>query len=153
MNKITFYKRIYKRHRLKKIFPTVRLCQSKYQWLFFVGSNHNQRKPGRLVFPMRSFYQRRDSLCFVEDIISKKGLLPLLTTIRTVPMDRGIRNTYENVPGCDGEGQTCDSSSITHSQQLASPPPPSAHLRLILREQKIFPATRESCRVNIGTGS
>jgi hypothetical protein len=32
-------------------------------------------------------------------------------------------------------------------------PPPSAHLRLILREQKIFPATRESCRVYIGTGS
>ena len=58
---------------------------------------------------------------FCQDIISKKGLLPLLTTIRTVPMDRGIRNTYENVPGCDGEGQTCDSSSITHSQQLASP--------------------------------
>jgi CMP-N-acetylneuraminic acid synthetase len=32
-------------------------------------------------------------------------------------------------------------------------PPPSAHLRLILREQKIFPAMRESCRVYIGTSS
>jgi hypothetical protein len=33
------------------------------------------------------------------------------------------------------------------------PPPPSAHLRLILREQKIFHAMRESCMVYIGTNS
>ena len=32
-------------------------------------------------------------------------------------------------------------------------PPPSAHLRLILREHKIFPATQESCRIYIGTCS
>jgi len=32
-------------------------------------------------------------------------------------------------------------------------PSPSAHLRLILWEQKIFPTPRESCRVFIGTSS
>jgi len=32
-------------------------------------------------------------------------------------------------------------------------PPPSTHLRLILQEHKIFPATKESYRVYIGTGS
>jgi len=35
---------------------------------------------------------------------------------------------------------------------LQGSPPPSAHLRLILREHKIFPATKESHRVYVGTG-
>jgi len=34
-----------------------------------------------------------------------------------------------------------------------APPPPSAHLRLILREHKIFPAKKESNSVYIGTSS
>ena len=36
---------------------------------------------------------------------------------------------------------------------MAHAPPPSGHLRLILREQKIFPTTKESYRVYIGTSS
>jgi hypothetical protein len=32
-------------------------------------------------------------------------------------------------------------------------PPPSAHLRLILREHKNIPATKETYRVYIGTSS
>ena len=36
--------------------------------------------------------------------------------------------------------------------KIYGPPPPSAHLRLILREHKIIPATKESYRVYVGTG-
>ena len=40
---------------------------------------------------------------------------------------------------------------VVKKKKQPFPPPPSAHLQLILREHKIFLAMRESCRVYIGT--
>jgi len=45
----------------------------------------------------------------------------------------------------DGDGQ-CGGSSTAIEQA----PPPSAHLWLIMQEQKLFPATKDSYRIYIG---
>ena len=44
-------------------------------------------------------------------------------------------------------------SRIRSLGRLNNTPPPSAHLRLILREHKIIPSTKESYRVYVGTGN
>jgi hypothetical protein len=53
----------------------------------------------------------------------------------------GRLNLTTNLEGCHREGK-----------EVSPSPPPSGHLRLILREQK-NPATKESYRVYIGTSS
>jgi len=62
-------------------------------------------------------------------------------------MKRGMNTTACDV---DGPSNSSSEADVGTERLRAGAPPPSTHLRLIMREHNIFPATKESYRVYVG---